>query len=526
MAVQASPLSASGTLSSPRTGALYPPNSSSPLSPTSIQALVTSTLLSVSVNLTTLGTSYKWDHMGGLHGPLPTLAPDGLLALRRTGLLDPEPELAAGSRAETRLQKRKILESKRWGQRRVLPGPRPLAVSAEGAEFGAPGSTNVETPVLMARVLGPEGPSAPLLAAGRGRFRRAAGILAHVCGLTLLMKRYIEKSRAEEWARFYLSIKNHSANELLFDMSNFSKYSLSKDFAKLKTLMFIQPKQRSQENLREIQLCLKKNRSFHSLPNEVQLQLCQTAIYQELEAESMLLRQGHVPLECYLILAGHLKVMSSSTNMNKNTNSEILSEFEEGDFIGEICLLTNTNRPASILCKTDVKLLVISKDDFYCTLAQRIQERYQETHSFLRSLPLFFSWPKEKIDFLVHCSLRRYYRAGPTIVSDNFNSHFLVFIISGRCRIIAQMNCEEISVHSCVTKTSSSTLKNPHAVLPPRGPLDVTGRSLETATVSPRTSFSAARKKTLDTKKPPLQGDAALCFWDHITWAYCISLTF
>lgn len=52
------------------------------------------------------------------------------------------------------------------------------------------------------------------------------------------------------------------------------------------------------------------------------------------EAESMLLRQEHIPLECYLILAGHLKVMSSNTSMNKNTNSEILSEFGEGDFIG------------------------------------------------------------------------------------------------------------------------------------------------------------------------------------------------
>ena len=51
------------------------------------------------------------------------------------------------------------------------------------------------------------------------------------------------------------------------------------------------------------------------------------------QAESMIPRQGHVPLECYLVCAGHLKVMSSNISMNKNTNSEILSEFEEGDFI-------------------------------------------------------------------------------------------------------------------------------------------------------------------------------------------------
>lgn len=57
------------------------------------------------------------------------------------------------------------------------------------------------------------------------------------------------------------------------------------------------------------------------------------------EAESMILRQGHIPLEHYLVLAGHLKVMSSNTSTNKNTNSEILSEFEEGDFIGVTTIL-------------------------------------------------------------------------------------------------------------------------------------------------------------------------------------------
>ena len=52
------------------------------------------------------------------------------------------------------------------------------------------------------------------------------------------------------------------------------------------------------------------------------------------EAESMILRQGHVPLKYCLVRAGHLKVMSSNISMNKNTNSEILSAFEEGNFIG------------------------------------------------------------------------------------------------------------------------------------------------------------------------------------------------
>ncbi|CAN0476577.1 unnamed protein product [Rangifer tarandus platyrhynchus] len=184
-------------------------------------------------------------------------------------------------------------------------------------------------------------------------------------------------------------------------MSNYSKHNLSKDLEELKTL-FIQSKQRSPENLRELQLCLKRNRSFHSLPNEVQLQLCQTAIYQEFQAESMILSQGHIPLECYLVRSGHLKVMSGNINMNKNTNSEILSEFEEGDFIGLKCILlhkpvSSGKQRFSLFLESDLQVFNSS----YSRL--RVQQ-YQETCNFLRHHPLFFSGPKENIDFLVHCS--------------------------------------------------------------------------------------------------------------------------
>lgn len=86
-----------------------------------------------------------------------------------------------------------VFESKRRGQRRVLPGPRPQAVRAERARSAASPRTGAGPRGLMARVPGPEGsegPSAPARpAAARDRLRRAAALLAHVCGLALLGKR-------------------------------------------------------------------------------------------------------------------------------------------------------------------------------------------------------------------------------------------------------------------------------------------------------------------------------------------------
>nr|XP_019595644.1 PREDICTED: uncharacterized protein LOC109451675 [Rhinolophus sinicus] len=134
----------------------------------------------------------------------------------------------------------------------------------------------------------------------------------------------------------------------------------------------------------------------------------------------------------------------------------------------------------SQLNQRDFKVMSLSLQIFTVFL-HRVQEQYQETCSFLR--------------------------AATTIISDTLNCYFLVFITSGHCQIIAQMNYEEISVCACVMKTGPSTLKNFHPVLPPGGTLDVSGINLRTSAVSSKISFSAARKKTLNTKKIPLQLD-------------------
>lgn len=135
--------------------------------------------------------------------------------------------------------------------------------------------------------------------------------------------------------------------------------------------------------------------------------------------------------------------------------------------------------------------------------------------SLNRNLPLFSSWPKGKIDFLVDCSLRRYYRAGTTIVSDNLNSCFLVFVISGHCLVVAQMEHEKTAQSWQVKKTGSSALKSVHTGVLPRGPAGVTG-VVEAPTVSCKTSSSAAGKATLSTRKPQLQISSPATFFVEI----------
>ncbi|XP_061440616.1 cyclic nucleotide-binding domain-containing protein 2-like isoform X4 [Rhineura floridana] len=260
------------------------------------------------------------------------------------------------------------------------------------------------------------------------RFRKTAATVTHLCGLVLSRKRYIERSPVVQWATFQLKRQMNFKNDNLFSISDYSKKQFQKKgFEKLKHLLNICPKQRRQQDILKIQACLKTNRAFQCLPSKTQLQLCQAFIYQEYEAGTIIIRQGYVATECYLVLSGKLKIIMADA---KFLTPEILYEAEEGDFIGETCLLTNTRRPATVICKSDAELVVIDKEDFKHILAELKCEQHHTTCHFLRKLPLFSTWLPGKIDFLLHCSLQRFYRAGTTVVIDSLNSYFLVIVKS------------------------------------------------------------------------------------------------
>ncbi|XP_018431128.1 PREDICTED: uncharacterized protein LOC108803825 [Nanorana parkeri] len=213
------------------------------------------------------------------------------------------------------------------------------------------------------------------------RFHRVATNIKHVCGMLLSVKRYIGRNSVVEWALFHLQMQIHSRHDLLFNISSFSKNNMRKDFEKLKSLLSICPKQRTQENLRQIQLCLKKNRAFQGFKDTIQLELCQYVIYQAYESKTLVLKQGHIPRECYIILSGSLASLTEDTR-SRIQSKRSLYEVEEGDIVGDIALVTG-ERLTSLVCKSDVELLVIDKEAFNKILAAKIQEEYLSLCHFL-----------------------------------------------------------------------------------------------------------------------------------------------
>ncbi|XP_048395287.1 cyclic nucleotide-binding domain-containing protein 2-like isoform X3 [Stegostoma tigrinum] len=105
----------------------------------------------------------------------------------------------------------------------------------------------------------------------------------------------------------------------------------------------------------------------------------------------------------------------------------------------DAALLTNTKRPATILCKTNTELLLLNKEDFESILAGFLQQRYSAVTELLRTLPIFTPWTTEKLTLLSYSSLLRYDRSGAAVIPESSSSSFIVVVRSGRCDVVTSL---------------------------------------------------------------------------------------
>src|SRR5205814_9581828 len=77
-------------------------------------------------------------------------------------------------------------------------------------------------------------------------------------------------------------------------------------------------------------------------------------------AGQMVFEQGDAPDRFYIISGGEVEVV----RRRRDGREKILAVLHPGDYFGEIGLLTEARRNASIRAKTDVQLLAMSWDDF------------------------------------------------------------------------------------------------------------------------------------------------------------------
>ncbi|CEG57560.1 Cyclic nucleotide-binding domain/CAAX amino terminal protease family protein [Legionella fallonii LLAP-10] len=141
---------------------------------------------------------------------------------------------------------------------------------------------------------------------------------------------------------------------------------------------------------------LQRSPLFSALSNKQLNQLIPLFKVYQYEADEIIIHENDIPLDLYILLDGTVEVLKKSADESLLR----ISTLQAGEVIGEMGLIDNSPRSASIRTLTTTQLLTVSIADLktladegsiYKELIYKLTELTQELQSNLNEKPIYFS---------------------------------------------------------------------------------------------------------------------------------------
>ncbi|KAH9495438.1 hypothetical protein Btru_015107 [Bulinus truncatus] len=129
----------------------------------------------------------------------------------------------------------------------------------------------------------------------------------------------------------------------------------------VKSILKQEPGYRRKEDIEKLLIALRNIPAFAEYPLKMQRELCKVGRFESYEEKRVLVLEGHTAHCFYIILSGTVLV----TVFDESTgSSNTLVTLDRGMSFGELGIITDSKRQASVCCKTDVELLSITYLEF------------------------------------------------------------------------------------------------------------------------------------------------------------------
>jgi CRP-like cAMP-binding protein len=120
---------------------------------------------------------------------------------------------------------------------------------------------------------------------------------------------------------------------------------------------------------------------FEGVPPEARMALAEKFQLQAYEGGTVVVKEGGAGDTFYLIRSGHVKV--STRGMGHQGDPVELGKMEEGSFFGEVSLLTDKPRTATVIADGPLELMELTRGDFKTIVADypsvlKVVEAYQK----------------------------------------------------------------------------------------------------------------------------------------------------
>ncbi|XP_060557265.1 cGMP-dependent protein kinase 1-like isoform X4 [Ruditapes philippinarum] len=139
-----------------------------------------------------------------------------------------------------------------------------------------------------------------------------------------------------------------------------------------------------------------------------------------------IIREGDAGQHLYVAADGELEVL-------KETN--VLGKMAAGRAFGELAILYNCTRTASVRAVTDVKVWVLDRRIFQAIMMKTGLQRQEENVNFLKSVPLLRSLPAEKLSKLADVLEVDFFHEGEYIIREGATGDTFFIINKGEVKV-------------------------------------------------------------------------------------------
>lgn len=251
------------------------------------------------------------------------------------------------------------------------------------------------------------------------------------------------------------------------------------------------PEVRSEDELNALLAATRGVKFFRQMNDaSLHLELCRHITHESVDKDHTVFEQGDEGEVFYIIYSGAVKVLvadsrSSPTGMGSPREfGSCVCVLEDGDSFGELALLGNGRRAATIVTAMPTQLLRVEKTAYENSLHRLHQQEQRERVRFLQRVFLFSDWTEDDLSRLAKVVSRKKYEKDGTILVQGTNTDHMYFVASGRCRVLKRMELSS-SLHD---KLASARGRGQGLHLAEDAAMAASHRPQTSASLSPRST--------------------------------------
>ena len=159
------------------------------------------------------------------------------------------------------------------------------------------------------------------------------------------------------------------------------------------------------------------------------------------------IEQGDEGLDLYVVESGKLDCFKKFPN---ESDEKFLVSYGPGDAFGELALLYNTPRAASIVAKEDSVLFSLDRESFNHIVKDAVIQKRQKFNEFISKIPLLDSLTALEKDKICDCLKTVSYKAGSLVIKQGDKGDTFYFVQEGKC-VATQRNKDSQSEKTVFT---------------------------------------------------------------------------